>query len=67
VNLNMQDDRRKKVETAIMMRKFYRDVQQNKILSEAKKKLSIERKVSRTQRRASAIRKSNIKKIVRGY
>jgi ribosomal protein S21 len=63
----MQDDRRKKVETAIMMRKFYRDVQQNKILSEAKKKQSIERKVSRTQRRAAAIRKSNIKKIVRGY
>lgn len=57
----------KKVKIGALMRKFYRDVQQNRILSEAKKKQTTQRKISRTKRRNSAIRKNNIKKIVRGY
>jgi len=62
-----QDDRRKRAETGVIMRKFYRDVQQNRILSEAKKKLFVQRDISRTERRTSAIRKAKIKRIIRGY
>ena len=62
-----QDDRRKRAEAGVIMRKFYRDVQQNRILSEAKKKLFVQRETSRTERRTSAIRKAKIKRIIRGY
>lgn len=52
---------------AVMMRKFYRDVQQSRILSEAKKRRFRERPVSRTDRRLAAIRQARVKKLRRGY
>lgn len=63
----MYDERKKKAELSILLRKFYRDVQQNRILSEAKRRQYVEKKVSRTKRRSAAIRKNSIKKILRGY
>jgi ribosomal protein S21 len=63
----MTPQKHKKSNFGAKLRKFYRDVQQNRILSEAKNKQYTQRKVSRTKRRESALRKSNIKKIVRGY
>ncbi len=63
----MYDERKKKAELSILLRKFYRDVQQNRILSEAKRRQFVEKKVSRSKRRAAAIRKNSIKKILRGY
>jgi len=61
------DQRKKRAETSIMLRKFYRDVQQNRILSEAKKRITRTKDISRTERRAGAIRKARIKRLVRGY
>lgn len=63
----MTPQKQKKSNFGAKLRKFYRDVQQNHILSDAKKRQYIEKKVSRTERRQSAIRKSQIKKIIRGY
>ena len=63
----MTPQKQKKSNFGAKLRKFYRDVQQNHILSEAKKKQYVERKVSRTERRQSALRKARIKKIIRGY
>lgn len=63
----MTPQRKKKPNFGAKLRKFYRDVQQNHILSEAKKRQFTEKKISRTKRRESAIRKSRIKKIIRGY
>ena len=63
----MTSQKQKKSNFGAKLRKFYRDVQTNHILSDAKKRQYIEKKVSRTERRQSAIRKSQIKKIIRGY
>ncbi len=63
----MTPQNKKKPNMGAKLRKFYRDVQQNHILSEAKKRQFVERKISRTKRRQSAIRKANIKRIIRGY
>lgn len=63
----MPEERQKRSQTGAVLRKFYRDVQQNRILSEAKSKLFVGRKVSRVERRTSAIRKARIKRVLRGY
>ena len=63
----MEDNRNKRSQTGAVLRKFYRDVQQNRILSEAKQKQFVGRKVSRVERRTSAIRKARIKRVLRGY
>lgn len=51
----------------VMMRRFFREVQQNRILSEAKKRRYKERKITRTEKRVLARRKAYIKKLKRGY
>lgn len=61
------EDKKKKIETAIVLRKFYRDIQQNRILSEAKKLQFRTKDISRRERKQNAIRKTKIKKIIRGY
>jgi len=63
----MAEDRKKRAEFGMVLRKFYRDVQQNRILSEAKRRQFVMKKTSRTKRRAAAIRKNHIKKLLRGY
>lgn len=51
----------------VMLRKFFRDVQQSGILTEIKKRRFRERELSREQIRESARRKAARKKIKRGY
>ena len=63
----MAEDRKKRAEFGMVLRKFYRDVQQNRILSEAKRRQFLTKKTSRTKRRAAAIRKNHIKQLLRGY
>lgn len=50
-----------------MLRKFYKDIQQNRILSETKQRRFRERPISREERRLSAIRQTHVKKLKRGY
>lgn len=51
----------------VMLRRFFRDIQQSGILTEIKKRRFRERVLSREQIRESARRKSARKKIKRGY
>lgn len=51
----------------VMLRRFFRDVQQSGILTEIKKRRFRDKEVSREKRRASARRKTEVRKIKRGY
>ncbi len=51
----------------VMLRRFNREVQQSGILTVAKGKRFFERQPNRVQRRRSAIRKSAIRQLKRGY
>lgn len=51
----------------VLLRRFFREVQQSKILSEMKKRRYHSKDVSRTEKREVARRKARIKKIKRGY
>lgn len=51
----------------VLLRRFFREVQQSRILSEAKKRRFHDKDISRTEKRAIARRKAAIKKIKRGY
>ena len=51
----------------VMLRRFFRDVQQSGILTEIKKRRFRDKEVSREKRRASARRKTAVRKIKRGY
>lgn len=51
----------------VILRRFFREVQQNRILSEAKKRRYREKDLNRTQKRVIARRKSYVKKLKRGY
>lgn len=57
----------KNVPFEVVLRRFFREVQQSRILSEAKKRRFHTKDINRTQKRAIARRKSYIKKIKRGY
>lgn len=56
-----------KPSTDFVIRKFFREVQQSRILSEAKKKRFFSKDINRTEKRAIARRKTTIRKIKRGY
>ena len=51
----------------VMLRRFFRDVQQSGVLTEIKKRRYQEKKLSRTRLREIARRKAARKKIKRGY
>ena len=51
----------------VMLRRFFRDVQQSGILTEIKKRRFRSKDVSRTQKRVSARRKAENRRIKRGY
>jgi ribosomal protein S21 len=51
----------------ILLRRFNREVQQSGILTTAKTKRFFEKDINRSQRRKSAVRRAQIKKIKRGY
>lgn len=51
----------------VIVRRFFREVQQNRVLSEAKKRRFRERELTRTEKRSIARRKSYVRKRKRGY
>ncbi len=51
----------------VMLRKFFRDVQQSGILTDIKKRRYQEKKLSRIRMREIARRKAARKKVKRGY
>lgn len=51
----------------VIVRRFFREVQQNRILSEAKKRRFRERELTRTEKRVIARRKAYVRKRKRGY
>lgn len=51
----------------VLLRRFFRDVQQSGILSEIKRRRFFEKEISRRKRRESARRKVERRKIKRGY
>lgn len=51
----------------VTLRRFFRDVQQSGILTEIKKRRFRDKEISREKRRASARRKTEIRRIKRGY
>lgn len=51
----------------VMLRRFFRDVQQSGILTEIKKRKFHAKDISRDKRRVSARRKAEVRRIKRGY
>lgn len=51
----------------VLMRRFMREVQHTRLLSDAKKKRYREKDLSRTRKRAIAIRKAARRRVKRGY
>lgn len=51
----------------VILRRFFRDVQQSGVLTEIKKRRFYSKEVSRDKRRISARRKAQVRKIKRGY
>lgn len=51
----------------VMLRRFFREVQQSGILSEVKRRRFHEKPFSRSKRRAIAIRKAARRRLKRGY
>ena len=51
----------------VIVRRFFREVQQSRILSEAKKRRFHSKDISRKEKREIARHKSMVKKIKRGY
>ncbi|EKD56388.1 MAG: hypothetical protein ACD_58C00206G0007 [uncultured bacterium] len=64
------NEERKPRQTAgleVIMRRFFREVQQSRILSDAKRRRYFSKDISREQKREIARRKTYIKKLKRGY
>jgi len=61
----MEEKRKPPLE--VQLRRFFREVQQSRLLSEIKQNRYHSKDVSRTIKRASARRKATIKKLRRGY
>lgn len=51
----------------VAMRRFFREVQQSRILSEAKKRRFFSKDITRSQKRVIARRKAFVKRLKRGY
>ena len=66
-NQNRTYDKPKGENFEVTLRRFFRDVQQSGILTEIKKRRYRDKEISRTKRRASARRKTAVRKIKRGY
>lgn len=59
--------RRSKPNAQVLVRRFFREVQHSRLLSEAKNRRFFSKDPSRTARRISARRQAMIKKLKRGY
>ena len=63
----MEIKRREKEGFEVLLRRFFREIQQSGILSEAKKRRFFVKEPSRVKIRQSALRKARRKRIKRGY
>lgn len=61
------EPRRSRESFEVILRKFFREVQQSGILTDAKKDRYFSKEPSRKQKRAVAIRKASRKRMTRGY
>lgn len=59
--------RQRKEGFEVMMRRFFREIQQSGILSEIKKRRFYQKEISRRKRREIARRKVQIRKLKRGF
>lgn len=59
--------RREREGFEVLLRRFFREIQQSGLLTEAKKRRFYEKPISRSKVRASAIRKSTRRKLKQGY
>jgi len=66
---NYQENKKKTntVPFEVMLRRFNRQVQQNRLLSETKKRRYFEKSITRKEKRQIARHKAYIKKLKRGY
>ena len=60
-------ERRRAPSFDVLLRRFFRDTQQSRILSITKEKRYKRKDVSRKMRRTSAVRKERIRRLKRGY
>jgi ribosomal protein S21 len=60
-----QEERSVPVE--VMLRRFFRDVQQSDIMTEIKRRRNFEKKPSRNKRRTTATEKSARRRVKQGY
>ena len=60
-------EREKSVPSEVVLRRFFREVQQSELMTEIKRRRYFEKKTSRNQRRASAVVKAARRKVRRGY
>lgn len=63
----MQEKRSDRDSTEVVLRRFFRGVQQSGILTEAKKRRFFEKDISRKKMRQIARRRAETRKIKRGY
>ncbi len=63
----LEPKRRERESFDVMLRKFFRDVQQSGILTDAKRLRFRDKEPSRRLRRVIAQRKADRKRLVRGY
>jgi ribosomal protein S21 len=61
------EDNRRSQSFDVMLRRFFRDVQQSGILTDIKKRRYREKKITRTRQREIARRKSARRKVKRGF
>ncbi|HUD21076.1 MAG TPA: 30S ribosomal protein S21 [Candidatus Saccharimonadales bacterium] len=55
------------VPVEVVLRRFFRDVQQSDIMTEIKRRRSFEKKPTRNARRSAATAKANRRRIKQGY
>jgi ribosomal protein S21 len=67
MNTDKTEKRPKQGSVELIFRKFFREIQQSRILSEAKKRRYFGKDLTREQKREIARRKAFVKKLKRGY
>lgn len=64
---DVNNEKKKPISFDVLLRRFFREIQQSRILSEARLRRFHVKKISRRIKRNSAQRKAVIRKIRRGY
>lgn len=62
-----QASRERSIPSEVVLRRFFREVQQSELMTEIKRRRYFEKKPSRNQRRVTAVVKAARRKVRRGY